>query len=106
MFQKKEGHAQRHKAITVAPQTPAAGELWSNSGMSGTSWHTFWHILRGQLSRWVPLFHFLRDFKGVSDWLILVPRKPRGQETEKEKESDRSSPEPGLTTQFWRVFGK
>lgn len=35
----KGGHAQRHKALTVEPQAPVAGEQVSNSGSRGTAWH-------------------------------------------------------------------
>lgn len=50
----KEGHSQRHKAITVEPQAPAAGELVSNLEMRGIFGHTSSHTLRGQLSRAGP----------------------------------------------------
>lgn len=51
---RKEGDAQRHNAITMEPQAPAAGALVSNFGMRGTFWHTSRHTLRGQPSRVGP----------------------------------------------------
>lgn len=79
---------QKHETMVMEPQAPASGELlWDEGGFLA---HLLSHSESGSL------FHLLSDFKGAGEWEVLVSRKPRGQETEKEKESDRNSPKSGL----------
>lgn len=62
-----EGPAQRHEAVVVEAQAPAAGGLVSNFGKGGDFLAHLPSHSEGTTSRWVPLFHLLHDFKGVGE---------------------------------------
>lgn len=76
----KGGHAQRHIALTVEPQAPVAGEQLRDEGDCLAPLQA----RKGYTLR--PLFHLLRDTRGVGQLVNLGPQEaPRPRNRDRER---------------------